>query len=161
MKRRWKNWRMTSPASLISWLKLHCVKSGFPCPNATGKNPGSPLSPTGNWAGKTVDSACGQCKWHGALYTVVDIPGAYSLTANSKDEEAAADFILNGGADAVIVVCDATCLERNLFLALQIMNLKTDKFYIRSELLFRGWKQHREVQLNWRWFWAKPKLWHE
>lgn len=54
----------------------------------------------------------------------MDIPGAYSLTANSKDEEAAADFILNGGADAVIVVCDATCLERNLFLALQIMNIK-------------------------------------
>ena len=78
---------------------------------------------TGNWAGKTVGSASGQCIHRGTLYTIVDIPGAYSLNTNSKDEETAADFILNGGADAVIIVCDATCLERNLFLALQIMNI--------------------------------------
>jgi len=78
---------------------------------------------TGNWAGKTVDSAYGKCHFGGKVYTIADIPGAYSLSSLSRDEESAADVILNGNADVVIVVCDATCIERNLFLALQIMNI--------------------------------------
>lgn len=74
---------------------------------------------TGNWPGKTVASAQGwyQSKKHG--YVMVDIPGTYSLMAHSTEEEVARDFICFGGPDAVVVVCDATCLERNLNLVLQ------------------------------------------
>ncbi|MBR6312513.1 MAG: ferrous iron transport protein B [Oscillospiraceae bacterium] len=72
---------------------------------------------TGNWAGKTVACAAGKCR--GGLCTLVDLPGTYSLLARSAEEEAARDFICFGGADAVVVVCDATCLSRGLNLALQ------------------------------------------
>lgn len=78
---------------------------------------------TGNWAGKTISNACGHCTHNGKSYTLVDIPGAYSLMAMSAEEDAARDFICFGGADAVIVVCDATCLERNMNLVLQILEI--------------------------------------
>ncbi len=78
---------------------------------------------TGNWPGKTVERAEGVFSSGGHEYTLVDIPGTYSLLANSKDEEAARDFIASGEADAVIVVCDATALLRNLNLVLQITEL--------------------------------------
>lgn len=74
---------------------------------------------TGNWAGKTVASAEGRFDHEGMSFTLADIPGTYSLRAGSAEEEAARDFICFGGAEAAIVVCDATCLERNLNLALQ------------------------------------------
>ncbi|MBP3309306.1 MAG: ferrous iron transport protein B [Ruminococcus sp.] len=76
---------------------------------------------TGNWAGKTVDGAEGHFEHGGMSFTLTDIPGTYSLRADSAEEEAARDFICFGGAEAVIVVCDATCLERNLNLTLQII----------------------------------------
>ena len=76
---------------------------------------------TGNWPGKTVCNARGTCTFHDNSYTLVDIPGCYSLMSHSAEEEVARDFICFGEPDAVIVVCDATCLERNLNLVLQIM----------------------------------------
>lgn len=76
---------------------------------------------TGNWPGKTVTNAIGFCTNGDNSYTIVDLPGTYSLFPHSAEEEVARDFICNGDYDAVIVVCDATCLERNLNLALQIM----------------------------------------
>ena len=76
---------------------------------------------TGNWSGKTVTDAYGSFRYAGAEFELVDIPGIYSLRANSAEEKAAADMISFGGADAVVVVCDATCLERNLSLVLQTM----------------------------------------
>ena len=76
---------------------------------------------TGNWAGKTVSTAEGRFQHQGTDFILADIPGAYSLRANSAEEAAARDFICFGGAEAVIVVCDATCLERNLNLVLQII----------------------------------------
>ncbi len=78
---------------------------------------------TGNWPGKTVASAQGYCEAGGISYTLVDTPGSYSLLAHSAEEEAARDFLCFGGADAVIVVCDASSLERNLNLALQTMEI--------------------------------------
>ena len=78
---------------------------------------------TGNWAGKTVASACGRCTYPGLTGTIVDLPGSYSLSAESADEQAARDFICFGHPDAVVVVCDATVLERNLCLVLQIMEV--------------------------------------
>lgn len=78
---------------------------------------------TGNWPGKTVASAQGYCKTEGFEYVLVDIPGTYSLLAHSAEEEVARNFICFGGADAAVVVCDATCLERSLNLALQVMEV--------------------------------------
>ena len=78
---------------------------------------------TGNWAGKTVSNAAGQCTYRGRRYTLTDIPGAYSLDAQSDDERAARDFLCFGGPDAAVIVCDASVLERNLTLALQILEL--------------------------------------
>jgi len=78
---------------------------------------------TGNWPGKTVGSAQGTHHHHGSGYIFVDLPGTYSIMAHSAEEEIARDFILFGGADATVVVCDATCLERNLNLVLQVMEL--------------------------------------
>lgn len=78
---------------------------------------------TGNWPGKTVSSARGFCRTGRHNLELVDIPGTYSLMAHSREEEVARDFLESGEADAAIVVCDATCLERNLNLALQIMEI--------------------------------------
>lgn len=81
---------------------------------------------TGNWTGKTVASARGQYTYRGQSYTLVDIPGTYSLAAHSAEEEIARDFLCHGNPDAVVVVCDATCLERNLNLVLQIMKFSSN-----------------------------------
>lgn len=81
---------------------------------------------TGNWPGKTVVNARGEFKYNGNEYVLVDLPGTYSLLSSSIDEEVARDFICYGDYDAVIVVTDATCLERNLNLVFQVMEL-TDK----------------------------------
>lgn len=78
---------------------------------------------TGNWPGKTVTNAQGRCLYHNRSFVLVDIPGTYSLMAHSAEEEVARDFICFGGADAVIVVCDATCLERNMNLVLQALEI--------------------------------------
>ena len=78
---------------------------------------------TGNWPGKTVANAQGKYRYKGANFILVDIPGTYSLMANSEEEEIARDFICFGNPDAVAVVADATCLERNLNLVLQTMEI--------------------------------------
>jgi len=78
---------------------------------------------TGNWAGKTVDRASGN--WKTGRYSIhlVDIPGCYSLDSRSPEEEISRNFLQSDECDGVIVVCDGTCLERNLILALQILQL--------------------------------------
>ncbi len=76
---------------------------------------------TGNWPGKTVTNAQGICRIGDDTIRLVDIPGTYSLMAHSAEEEVARDFICFERPDAVVVVCDATCLERNLNLVLQII----------------------------------------
>ena len=78
---------------------------------------------TGNWAGKTVASAQGTYTFEGTEYQLVDLPGTYSLAARSPEEAVTRDFIESGRADGVVVVCDATCLERNLILVLQVLEL--------------------------------------
>ncbi len=78
---------------------------------------------TGNWPGKTVASAQGYCAFGETGYVMVDIPGTYSLLAHSAEEEVARNFICFGGAEAAVVVCDATCLQRSMNLALQVMEL--------------------------------------
>ena len=78
---------------------------------------------TGNWAGKTVATAQGRFTHEGAEYRLTDLPGIYSLTAKTPEEQVAWDYISSGQADGVVVVCDATCLERGLILALQVLEL--------------------------------------
>lgn len=80
---------------------------------------------TGNWAGKTVSSAEGFFEYKDMKFTIADIPGMYSLRNSSAEETTASDFIHFSETDAVIVVCDATCLERNLNLVLQIIEVSS------------------------------------
>lgn len=80
---------------------------------------------TGNWPGKTVTNAQGYCATKQQSYVMVDIPGTYSLMAHSAEEEVARNFICFGQPDAVVVVCDATCLERNLNLVLQTLEISS------------------------------------
>lgn len=78
---------------------------------------------TGNWPGKTVTNAQGKYKYKNRHFILVDIPGTYSLMANSAEEEVARDFICFGDPDAIVIVTDATCLERNLYLVLQTLEI--------------------------------------
>ena len=75
---------------------------------------------TGNWPGKTVAVAEGTYSWQGASFRLIDLPGTYSLRADSPEEQLARDFIRGGDADVTVVVADATCLRRNLLLAVQL-----------------------------------------
>ncbi|MCB0256659.1 MAG: ferrous iron transport protein B, partial [Anaerolineae bacterium] len=77
----------------------------------------------GNWPGKTVAVSSGTARWNGTSVTLVDLPGTYSLSAHSLEEAIARDFILEEQPDVAIIVADATNLERNLYLAVQILEL--------------------------------------
>lgn len=78
---------------------------------------------TGNWTGKTVSTARGRVTAGDREFTLTDLPGTYSLMAHSAEEQVARDFICFSGSRGVIVVCDGGCLERNLNLALQVMEI--------------------------------------
>jgi ferrous iron transport protein B len=78
---------------------------------------------TGNWPGKTVSRAEGAFEFNKVRYKLVDLPGTYSLLSASSDEEVARDFLLFGRPDATIVVVDATSLERNLNLVIQVLEI--------------------------------------
>jgi ferrous iron transport protein B len=79
---------------------------------------------TGNWPGKTVEKRSGVCQSHGHTLHVVDLPGTYSLAAYSPEEVIARDFILYERPDVVVNVVDATNLERNLYLTVQLLELE-------------------------------------
>ena len=89
---------------------------------------------TGNWPGKTVTRAEGGIKYGESRYKLVDLPGTYSLLATSMDEEIARDFILFGQPDVTVVVVDATRLERNLNLVLQVLEI-TDRVVVCLNLM--------------------------
>ena len=76
---------------------------------------------TGNWSGKTVDLARGSCKIQNKLYSIVDLPGCYSLCSTSREEEIARDFLIQKNPQLVVIICDPVSLERNLTLVLQIL----------------------------------------
>jgi Fe2+ transport system protein B len=78
---------------------------------------------TGNWPGKTVSRAEGGFSLDKKRYKLVDLPGTYSLLSTSLDEKIARDFVLFGQPDVVVIVVDGTCLERNLNLAMQILQI--------------------------------------
>lgn len=89
---------------------------------------------TGNWAGKTVDIKEGSFLYKGKSYSMIDLPGTYSLFSNSLDEETARDYIIFEKPDLTVVVLDATALERNMNLALQVMEL-TEKVIVCINLI--------------------------
>ena len=77
----------------------------------------------GNWPGKTVAQASGTCAHGGVAMQIVDLPGTYSLNASSPEELIARDFLISGEADAVVIIVDASNLERNLYLAVQVLEM--------------------------------------
>ncbi|MBQ2676668.1 MAG: ferrous iron transport protein B [Clostridia bacterium] len=123
-----------STGSAVNCCELQIVRNGDDKVIALAGNPNVGKSTvfnaltglnqhTGNWPGKTVCNAQGTYKLRDKNFILVDIPGTYSLMANSAEEEVARDFICFGEPDTTVVVTDATCLERNLNLVLQILEV--------------------------------------
>lgn len=102
---------------------------------------------TGNWPGKTVATARGDFNHKNKDYALIDLPGTYSLFALSQEEIVARDFICFGNPDAVIVVCDANCLERNLNLVFQVMEL-TNKVILCVNLIDEAKKKGILIDKN-------------
>ena len=96
---------------------------------------------TGNWPGKTVTRAEGGYSYSDNNYKIVDLPGTYSLLSMSTDEEVARNFILFAKPDVTVIVVDATRLERNLNLALQILEI-TDRTVLCLNLMDEA-KRHK------------------
>jgi ferrous iron transport protein B len=101
----------------------------------------------GNWPGKTVTRAEGGFAFAGVRYKLVDLPGTYSLLSASQDEEVARNFILFGRPDCTVVVMDATSLERNLNLAIQILEI-TNKVVLCVNLMDEARRKGLEVDVR-------------
>lgn len=102
---------------------------------------------TGNWPGKTVSNAQGKCRHKDTNFILVDIPGTYSLMSSSEEEEIARDFICFGNPDTTVIVTDATCLERNLNLVLQTLEI-TSKIVVCVNLLDEAKKKKISINLE-------------
>lgn len=102
---------------------------------------------TGNWPGKTVSNAMGNYTYNNNKFTLVDIPGTYSLMANSVEEEIARDFICFGNPDVTVVIVDATCLERNLNLVLQTLEI-TNKVILCVNLMDEANRKNIKIDLE-------------
>lgn len=102
---------------------------------------------TGNWPGKTVENAEGYYEFNGSIVKVVDLPGTYSLLSNSEEEEIARDYICFSKPDIVVVVADATSLERNLNLFIQISEI-TYKVLLCVNLIDEAKKKNIEIDFN-------------
>ena len=102
---------------------------------------------TGNWPGKTVANAMGICKFNSKNFLFVDIPGTYSLMSNSEEEEIARNFICFSKPNVTVVILDATCLERNLNLLYQIMEI-TPNVIACINLLDEAEKKGIHIDLN-------------
>ena len=102
---------------------------------------------TGNWPGKTVANAQGRCESKENSYIFVDIPGTYSLMAHSSEEEVARNFLCFGEPDIIAVVCDATCLERNLNLVLQTLEISSN-VVLCVNLLDEAKRKHIKIDLD-------------
>jgi len=102
---------------------------------------------TGNWPGKTVTNVAGSCTYNSKNFLLVDIPGTYSLMSNSEEEEIARDYICFGKPDVTVVIVDATCLERNLNLVYQTMEI-TSNIVVCVNLLDEAKKKGIEIDLE-------------
>ncbi len=102
---------------------------------------------TGNWPGKTVSNATGNCIYEDTNFLFVDIPGTYSIMSNSEEEEIARDYICFGHPDCTIIVVDGTCLERNLNLVFQTMEI-TNNLVVCVNLLDEAKKKKIHIDLD-------------
>lgn len=102
---------------------------------------------TGNWTGKTVDSAIGKYYYKYNNYELIDLPGTYSLIASSKEEKVAGNYLLNENYDCVVIVIDATLLQRNLMLFYQIFDI-TSKVVVLLNLCDEAKKRNIEIDKN-------------
>ncbi len=102
---------------------------------------------TGNWAGKTVESASGRCIYNGMKLVLTDLPGIYSISSESAEEKAARDFLCQKKPDAVIAVCDSTSMERSLVLALQIKAMG-QKLIVCAGLMDEAKKKNISIDLD-------------
>jgi len=101
----------------------------------------------GNWPGKTVARAEGTLEYQGNRYKLIDLPGTYSLLSNAVDEEIARNFILFGHPEVVILVVDSTCLERNLNLVLQVLEI-SDRVVVCLNLMDEAKEKGIEIDVN-------------
>ncbi len=101
----------------------------------------------GNWTGKTVTRAEGAFGFGGKRYKLVDLPGTYSLLSASQDEEISRDFLLFGQPDCTVVVTDATALERNLNLVLQVLEI-TDRAVVCVNLMDEAQRKGIEIDVR-------------
>ena len=102
---------------------------------------------TGNWSGKTVSNASGNFVYNNEKYKIYDLPGTYSLISHSKEEEVARDFICFDKYDLVVVVCDAVCLERNLILVLQTLEI-TNRVIVCVNLMDEAKKKKIDINID-------------
>ncbi len=102
---------------------------------------------TGNWPGKTVSNAMGITNYMNKNFLLVDIPGTYSIMSNSQEEDIARDYICFGNPDCTVVVVDSTCLERNLNLVYQILEI-TNKVVVCVNLIDEAKKKGIEIDLD-------------
>lgn len=102
---------------------------------------------TGNWPGKTVTNASGVFNYKNKSFLLIDLPGTYSLMSNSQEEEIAKDYIISGKPNATVVVVDATCLERNLNLVFQVMEI-TPNVIVCVNLLDEAKKKNIDINLK-------------
>lgn len=102
---------------------------------------------TGNWPGKTVANAAGISTYHHNDFLLIDIPGTYSLMSNSEEEEIARNYICFENPDATVIILDATCLERNLNLVYQIMEI-TPNIVVCVNLLDEAKKKGIHIDLE-------------
>ncbi len=102
---------------------------------------------TGNWPGKTVANATGKMEYKNNYFKIVDIPGTYSIMSNSEEEEIARNYICFGNPDITIIVLDATCLEKNLNLLFQIMEI-TKNIIVCVNLLDEAKKKKIKIDLK-------------
>ncbi len=140
-------------ADTISKLGIHIGNADFVVALAGNPNTGKSTifnaltglrQHTGNWPGKTVSRAEGGFAHAGHTFRLVDLPGTYSLLSTSTDEEVARNFILFGRPDVTVIVVDATRLERNLNLVLQILEI-TDRAVVCLNLMDEARRNHLEV----------------
>ena len=102
---------------------------------------------TGNWPGKTVVRAEGAFEYDGQKFKLVDLPGTYSLLSTSQDEEVARNFILFGKPDVTVIVVDASRLERNLNLVLQILEI-TNKAVLCLNLMDEANRNNIKIEIR-------------
>ena len=103
---------------------------------------------TGNWTGKTVENAMGEYTFHGRRYSILDLPGTYSMTPSSAEEKAACDYIYSGEYDVLVIVIDAVCLERNLNFAADILSSSPSRAIVCLNLIDEAKKKGISVDVD-------------